>query len=211
MACAAKAPIVQNLLNESIKRIVTAGNYENIQRWCLLTSTQLSLMESAYKLPRVIIIGGSGTGKTAMLDEFATKIAKKKNEDVHVAIFRKLILNEKLGGKPLLHLSLEDKYAKLKLKNISVKTFDTIQELEAINPSFNSSVFVDELVLDKSEDLHHLYQMKAKILWIAIRSTSEYTLDFSLLDLTRKRKVNFFFKIIGITKSKNLNLMALLN
>ena len=176
-----------------------------------MTSTQLSLMESAHRLPRVIIIGGSGTGKTAMLDEFATKIAKKKNEDVHVAIFRKLILNEKLGGKPLLHLSLEDKYAKLKLKNISVKTFNTIQELEAINPSFNSSVFVDELVLDKSEDLHHLYQMKAKILWIAIRSTSEYTLDFSLLDLTRKRKVNFFFKIIGITKSKNLNLMALLN
>ena len=68
VACAAKAPIRQKMLNESLQRVEKAGDTENIQRWCFWTPSQLSLMQQADKLDRVILIGGNGTGKTALLD-----------------------------------------------------------------------------------------------------------------------------------------------
>ena len=41
VACAAKAPIRQKMLNESLQRIEKAGDAENIQRWCFWTPNQL--------------------------------------------------------------------------------------------------------------------------------------------------------------------------
>ena len=41
VACAAKAPISQKMLNESLQRIEKVGDAENIQRWCFWTPTQL--------------------------------------------------------------------------------------------------------------------------------------------------------------------------
>ena len=80
VASAAKAPVKQKMLDETLSRIEKAGKAENIQRWCWWTPTQLSLLELYDKLPRLILIGGNGTGKTVMLEEFATKTAKEQPE-----------------------------------------------------------------------------------------------------------------------------------
>ena len=50
VACAAKAPIRQKMLDETLDLIKKAGDAQNIQRWCLWTPSQLSLMEMADKL-----------------------------------------------------------------------------------------------------------------------------------------------------------------
>ena len=63
-ACAGKAPIRQKMLDESLARVRKAGDPENILRWCFWTKDQHTLMAMADKLPRVILIGGNGTGKT---------------------------------------------------------------------------------------------------------------------------------------------------
>ena len=84
VACAAKAPIRQKLLDETLDRISKAGDTENIQRWCFWTPSQLSLMESADKIHRMVIIGGNGTGKTLMLDTYATKLANEQKDVIIV-------------------------------------------------------------------------------------------------------------------------------
>ena len=116
VACAAKAPVRQNMLNETLARIEKAGEAENIQKWCWWTPSQLSLLEQAEKLSRVIIIGGNGTGKTVMLDAFATKTAKEHpSSPVIFAIHQ----NDS-WARSLLHLDLEVKYEKTNLNNITV-------------------------------------------------------------------------------------------
>ena len=84
VACAAKAPIRQKLLDETLDRISKAGDSENIQRWCFWTPSQLSLMELADKIHRMVIIGGNGTGKTLMLDTYATKLANEQKDVIIV-------------------------------------------------------------------------------------------------------------------------------
>ena len=70
LACAGKAPIRQQMLDETLARVKKAGDPENILRWCFWTKDQHTLMAMADKLSRVILIGGNGTGKTYMLDAF---------------------------------------------------------------------------------------------------------------------------------------------
>ena len=95
VACAAKAPIRQKLLDESIARVNKAGDAENIGRWCWWTPTQFSLLEQADKLSRVILIGGNGTGKTVMLDAFATKSAKEHPDTPVVFGIHTIISNQR--------------------------------------------------------------------------------------------------------------------
>ena len=57
VVCAAKAPVRQKMLDETLSLIETAGAAENIQRWCWWSPDQLSLMEQAENLHRVILIG----------------------------------------------------------------------------------------------------------------------------------------------------------
>ena len=109
VACAGKAPIRQKMLDETLARVAKAGDVENIERWCLWTPTQLSLLEQAENLTRVILIGGNGTGKTAMLDAFATNTAKKQPEEmVNFAIHQCYP-----QACPLLQLILESKYEEI--------------------------------------------------------------------------------------------------
>ena len=77
VACAAKAPFRQKMLDETLEQIKKVGAVENIQRWCFWTPAQLCLMEQAEDVPRMAIVGGNGTGKTLMLDTYATKLAKE--------------------------------------------------------------------------------------------------------------------------------------
>ena len=57
VACAAKAPVRQKMLDETLAMITKAGTAENIERWCWWSPDQLSLLEQAENLPRVILIG----------------------------------------------------------------------------------------------------------------------------------------------------------
>jgi len=144
--CAAKAPIRQKMLDETISRVAKAGDFENIQRWCFWTPSQLSLMEMAEKLPRVILIGGCGTGKTVMLDAFATIMAKNQKGCVIFAI-----QNNDTDARPLLEIDLEVNYEKLKLKNILVTTFEEIEELKNTESDNTTIIYcLDEI------DISHL-------------------------------------------------------
>ena len=57
VACAAKAPVRQKMLDETLAIINKTGTPENIQRWCWWSPDQLSLLEQAENLNRVILIG----------------------------------------------------------------------------------------------------------------------------------------------------------
>ena len=57
VACAAKAPVKGKMLDETLSAISKAGAAENIERWCWWTPDQLSLLEQAENLNRVILIG----------------------------------------------------------------------------------------------------------------------------------------------------------
>ena len=81
VACAAKAPVRQMMLQKTLDIITKAGTSENIERWSWWTPTQHSLLELADRLTRVILIGGNGTGKTVMLDAFTAKTAKENPEE----------------------------------------------------------------------------------------------------------------------------------
>ena len=146
-----------------------AGDPETIQRWSIWTPTQLSLMKMATELPRVILTGGNGTGKTTMLDFFAMKTAEDKKEKVIFAIQQEKNLSEELPlREPLLHLSLENKYKKQ--KNIIVKSFTDISELKDIE----SHIFIDEVDLsyiNSPEEIHGWQNMAAKTIWIVVRNT----------------------------------------
>ena len=165
VASAAKAPVRQKMLQETLARIAKAGEAENIERWCWWTPAQLSLLELADRLTRVILIGGNGTGKTVMLDAFATKTAKA-HPDEHITFAIHQNFSE---SRLLLQLDLEVKHEKAKLNNVTVLTFENVSELTDAN-LLNDTVCLDEIsMLDvKLDDLHTI---QAKSLWIVIRDT----------------------------------------
>ena len=167
VASAAKAPVRQQMLHETLARIAKAGAAENIERWCWWTPAQLSLLDLANRLTRVILIGGNGTGKTVMLDAFAAKTAKEHpNEKVTFAIQQRYS-----SCRPLLQLDLEVKYEKAKLKNVTVKTLTRLSELSDTNLT-NATVCIDETDIGdvKPEELQAI---QAKSLWIVIRDTNQ--------------------------------------
>ena len=155
------------MFKEAIKRIDSAGNHKNIQRWSAWTPKQLSLMEMSHLLKRVIIIGGSGTGKTTILDAFANKTAtEERNGNVIFAIHQGFHTK----SKPLLELELLGKFRRMGLKHIIVKTFHKFNQLmndKTLN-LVNSTLCIDEIDM---EDItaNELNQIQAKNLWVVIR------------------------------------------
>ena len=57
VACAAKAPVRHKLVDETLAMISKAGTADNIQKWCWWSPNQLSLIEQAENLNKVILIG----------------------------------------------------------------------------------------------------------------------------------------------------------
>ena len=57
VAGAAKAPIREKMLDETLNIIKKGGTPETIDRWCWWTPDQFSLLEQAENLNRVILIG----------------------------------------------------------------------------------------------------------------------------------------------------------
>lgn len=151
VACAAEAPIRQKMLDITLAAIAKAGEAENIKRWCWWTPTQLSLLELANRLSRVILIGGNGTGKTVMLDAFTEKTAKENPEENVLFAIQKT----HSSARPLLQLDLEVKYEKMKLTNVTVKCFKDLSELNVANLT-NQIVCIDEISMRdvRPEDLH---------------------------------------------------------
>ena len=153
------------MLQKTLELIDKAGTAENIERWCWWTPAQLSLLDLADKLSRVILIGGNGTGKTVILDAFARKTAKENpSENVIFAIHQR-----NSWERPLLKLDMEVKHEKL--GNFSVVTYTELSELENANLT-NTTLCVDEIHMEnvKPEDLHAI---QAKSLWIVIRDTNK--------------------------------------
>ena len=74
------------------------------------TPDQLSLLDLANRLTRVILIRGNGTGKTVMLDAFAVKTAKEHPEE-------NVIFTIQQNIRSLLQMDLEVKYEKAKLNS----------------------------------------------------------------------------------------------
>ena len=106
VTCAGKAPIRQQMLDESLARVRKAGHFDNILRWCFWTKDQHTLMAMADKLSRVILVGGNGTGKTYMLDAFTVKSAKENPDKIITFAIHQTFLY----ARPLLQLDLEVKY-----------------------------------------------------------------------------------------------------
>ena len=169
VACSAKAPIRQKMLDITLAAIAKAGEAENIERWCWWTPTQLSLLELANRLSKVILIGGNGTGKTVMLDAFTTKTAKENPEENVLFAIQKT----HSSARPLLQLDLEVKFEKM--KNVSVKSFKDLSELNVANLT-NQTVCIDEIRMRdvNPEDLHAI---EAKSPWIVIRDKNQYGED----------------------------------
>ena len=82
LAFTLKGLITQEMFNTTIAEITLEGDNGNIPRWGFWTQTQALLMKVADKLPRVIIIGGNGTGKTAILETFAGRKAKEEPKEI---------------------------------------------------------------------------------------------------------------------------------
>ena len=164
VASAAKAPVRQQMLHETLARIAKAGAAENIERWCWWTPAQLSLLDLANRLTRVILIGGNGTGKTVMLDAFTEKTAKAHPDENVIFAIHKYFLE----ARPLLELDLEVKHEKL--ENVSVVSFEKLSELKDLTNLTNATLCIDEINMRavKPEDL---LAIKAKSLWIVIRDT----------------------------------------
>ena len=169
VACAGKAPIRQKMLDETLARVAKAGDAENIQRWSWWTPNQLGLLELAENLPRVILIGGNGTGKTVMLDAFATKIAKEHQEEEVIFAIHHFMQN----ANSLLLLDLEVKYENLKLENITVKNVEQLSELEE-GSSTNFATCIDEISLANVE-IEELKQIRSRFLWVVIRDSNTAT------------------------------------
>ena len=139
------------------------GDSGDIQRCGFWTQTQALLMELADKLPRVIIIGGTGTGKTAMLEAFAARKAKEQpNENVTFAIHQFCS-----DFRPLLQLDLEVQYENL--KNVTVTKFCRRNELNQ-DCLANSTICIDEIFMGDLR-AHELHNIKSKNLWVVIRDT----------------------------------------
>ena len=90
-------------LEATLSLIDKAGSIENIQRWCIWTPHQLSLLEMADQMPRVVLIGGNGTGKTLMLETYGLKTAEKNPDD-------EVIFAVNQNDRQLLLLQLENKF-----------------------------------------------------------------------------------------------------
>ena len=112
-----------------------------------------------------LLIGGNGTGKTVMLDAFATNTAKKQAEEKVIFAIQQYFSD----ARPLLHLDLEAKYEKMKLRNITVNSFTKISDLNVANLT-NSTLCIDEIEMGNitPDDLNGL---NAKSIWIVIRDT----------------------------------------
>ena len=99
-----------------------------------------------------------------MLDAFATHTAKKRpQEKIIIAIHQNYSI-----CRPLLQLYLEVKYEKLKLDNITVKTFTELCDLNDTSIA-NTTLCIDEIhLVANSEDLNSI---NAKSIWSVIRDT----------------------------------------
>ena len=163
LASTFKGPITQEIFNTAIAEITLERDNGNIPRWGFWTQTQAFLMELADKLPRVIIMGGNGTGKTAMLEAFAARQANEHpKENVTFAIQQ-----VHSHTRPLLQLDLEVQYENL--KNVTVTKFTEINQLNHASTT-NTTICIDEITMFnvRPEDLHNI---KSKNLWVVIRDT----------------------------------------
>ena len=164
LAYTLKEPITQEIFDTALATETIERDSSNILLYGFWTQTQAFLMELADKLPRVIIIGGTGTGKTAMLEAFAARKAKEKPE----ANVTFAIQHYNKSTQPLLKLDLEINCEKL--ENMTVTKFEKMKE-------FNHDLLTNSTICIDNIDMYYvkrkdLLNIKSKNLWVVIQDTN---------------------------------------
>ena len=139
------------------------------------------------QMPRVVLIGGNGTGKTLMLETYGLKTAEENPDD-------EVIFAINQSDRQLLLLQLENRFEEF--ENVTVKSFRELKELNFENSesprstlmSFirnickpcqkkelnkpinmrNTHICIDEVDVDDLP-LEDLQKIPAKSIWIVLR------------------------------------------
>ena len=168
--CAARAPVKEKLLDETVHRVDKAGKSTNIQRWSNWTLDQMSVMSNIDNLPRVFLVGGNGVGKTVTLAHIAKNLAEK-GEDVLFLIFNVSEMSD-LGKLivPLIEIQLENEFEKYK-DRIKVLTFCDISQISDADLKC-SNILIDEAhEMLLAPAMEKLCSLPAKRILIVFRGT----------------------------------------
>ena len=180
IVCEGKALIKQRMLGETLSLIHEAGGAENIKKWSEWTPSELSLMGHDDELPKVALIGGSGTGIAHFLESHAMKIGEK---NILFAIYQK-----NPDSISLLQLQREAQFENT--KNLTLRTFTQLEDLGLEN--YGSAHICLENIDENDVPLKDLRNIKAKSLWITIRKLNQST----LLLLSDTNPINYIKKAL---------------
>ena len=174
IGCAGRAFIKQRIEDVTSQLVARAGSIENIRRWYLWTPMQLSIMSKVEDLPKLLIIGGNGTGKTTLLESAAMHIADKDDENNVVYIIVTKYPNL------LFRLQMEVKFENWRNVKVIVKaSFSEIIDLltNPLDMPSNAYVFIDELAAPDPHDcsvFKEVSNMRVKSVWCVIRASKRH-------------------------------------
>ena len=178
VASAAKVAIGGKLLEETSKTIQRFGTAENIQTW-VLTPLQLALVSNHDEFPKVIIMGGNGSGKSMLLKEVAKKRRQRNDKRVVYGFFSN-------AEKTLFYFQIKEE---LKEFGIEVVCFNNENGLD-MDLLRDSYIFFDEVwnVKKLLKLLKVIDPSACRGVWVVLNAGSDHQIneefpDFKLIKL----------------------------
>ena len=155
VASAAEAPVPSNMTMEIAKRVQKSGAAENIMTWMFWTPPQLEMLYFSHFIDKVCFVSGNGVGKTELMKDQATKLAKMDRPV--------LFCIRRLGNmKSLLELKFENYF---KDTNVIVLGISKIEDLQSQQDLDETQIFIDECPEAWMSKLNYI---QAKSIWIAL-------------------------------------------